>query len=95
MPYVMISHKVANYAKWKKAVNAFAKFRKASGEKCFYACRHSKKPNEVLVWCEWDNAARMKKFIKSAELRKAMKDAGVVSKPEITTYNKMDVLSVK
>lgn len=95
MPYVMISHKVANYAKWKRAVNAHAKWRKASGEKCFYACRNSKKPNDVMIWCEWDNAARMQKFMKSAELRKAMKAAGVVGKPKISTFNRMDVLTVK
>jgi heme-degrading monooxygenase HmoA len=94
MPYVMISHKVANYAKWKKAVRAFAKVRKASGEKCFYACRNSQHPNDVMVWCEWDTAARMQKFLKSAELRKAMKEAGVVGKPQISTFNRMDVLTV-
>ena len=95
MPYSMISHKVANYAKWKAAVRRFAGVRKASGEKCFYACRDAKHPNKVMVWCEWDTTARMKKFLKSAELRKAMKDAGVLGKPEISTFNKMDVLTVK
>ena len=94
MPYVMIRHKVANYAKWKRAVNEFAKFRKASGEKCFYVCRNSKSPNYLMVWCEWDTAARMKEFIKSAELRKAMKGAGVISKPAIQMFDRMDVLSV-
>jgi len=94
MPYVMISHKVANYAKWKRVVNAFADFRKASGEKCFYACRDSKKPNEVMVWCEWDTTARMKKFMNSDELRQAMGKAGVVGKPAISFFDKMDVLTV-
>ena len=94
MPYSMISHKVANYAKWKNAVRAFAEVRKAAGEKCFYACRHSKHPNNVMVWCEWGTAAQMKKFLKSAQLRKAMKDAGVIGKPQISTFNKMDVLTV-
>jgi quinol monooxygenase YgiN len=93
MPYVMISHKVANYAKWKRGVRAAAKWRKASGEKCFYACRNSKSPNDVMVWCEWDNAARMRKFLKSAELRKAMKAVGVTGKPEISIFDRMDILT--
>jgi len=93
MPYIMIRHQVANYAQWKRGVKAFAQFRKASGEKCFYACRGSKDPNDLLVWCEWDNTARMKKFAKSRELRKAMKGAGVISKPEVTFYGKMEDLS--
>ena len=95
MFYVMVSHKVANYAKWKRVVESAAKWRKASGEKCFYVCRDSKNPNNLLVWCEWDSAARAKKFVKSAELRKRMKEASVVGKPVISFYNKMEVLSVK
>ena len=93
MPYVMISHKVANYAKWKRTVLDFAKFRKASGEKSFCVCRSSKDPNDLLVWCEWDTTARMMKFLKSSDLRKAMKAAGVISKPVISFYNKMEDLS--
>ena len=93
MPYIMIRHKVANYAQWKRGVKAFAQFRLASGEKCFYACRGSKDPNELLVWCEWDTTARMKKFAKSRELRKAMKGAGVIGKPEVSFYGKMEALS--
>ena len=95
MFYVMISHKVANYAKWKRVVNSLAPWRKAAGEKCFYACRDSKSPNAVMVWCEWDTAARAKKFMKSAELRKHMKEAGVVGKPDVSFFNRMDVLSAK
>lgn len=94
MSYVMIRHKVANYAKWKREVLAFRMFGKASGEKSFYVCRSSKNPNDLLVWCEWDTAARMRKFVKSAELRKAMKAAGVISKPEISFFSKMEDLSV-
>ena len=95
MSYVMVRHKIANYAKWKRVVTSVAEWRKESGEKCLYVCRSSKNPNDLLVWCEWDTAARAQKFLKSAELRKRMKEAGVVGKPEISMYNKMEVLSVK
>ena len=95
MSYSMISHKVANYSKWKRVVKSAAKWRKASGEKCFYVCRGAKNPNDLLVWCEWDSEARMKKFIRSPELRDAMKKAGVVGKPEISFFNKMEDLSVR
>ena len=94
MSSVMIRHKVANYAKWKRGVVAAKTWRKASGEKSLYVCRSSKNPNDLLVWCEWDNAARMKKFMKSAELRKAMKGAGVLGKPEVSFYGTMEDLTV-
>ncbi len=47
-----------------------------------------------MVWCEWDTAARMKKFMNSAELRQAMEKAGVVGKPTVSFFDKMDVMSV-
>ncbi|TAK92229.1 MAG: hypothetical protein EPO07_19495 [Verrucomicrobia bacterium] len=95
MPYTMISHKIANYAKWKRGVNAFAKVRKAAGEKSFYVARCAKNPNHVMVWCEWENTARLKKFLKSADLRKAMKGAGVISKPEIGIFKSMEDLTAR
>jgi len=93
MSYVLIRHKVANYAKWKRVVNAAKAWRKASGEKSFYVLRSSKNPNDLTVCCGWDSAARMQKFIKSPELRQRMKDAGVVSKPEVCFFSKMEDLS--
>lgn len=95
MPYVMVRHKVANYAKWKSAVKSHADWRRESGEKCLFVCRADKNPNDLLVWCEWDTAARMKKFVKSPKLRKAMKEAGVVGKAEVSLWGKMDDLSVR
>lgn len=94
MSYVMIRHKVANYAKWKREVKAFAKFRKASGEKCFYVSRSNKSPNNLLVWCAWDTSAKLKKFLKSSELVEAMKAAGVTSKPEVAIFDKLEDLTV-
>ena len=94
MSYVMIRHTVASYARWKSGVRAAAKWRKASGEKSFCVCRSSKNPNDLTVICGWDNANRMRKFVKSRELRKAMKGAGVVSKPEVSFFSSMADLSV-
>jgi heme-degrading monooxygenase HmoA len=94
MSYLMIRHKVANYGKWKRAVNAFKKFRKTSGEKSFYVCRGSKNPNDLIVFCGWDSASRMRNFVRSAELRRAMKEAGVISRPEVTFFSKMEDLSL-
>ena len=94
MSYVMINHKVANYAKWKRVVNAAKAWRKASGEKSLYVCRNNKNPNDLMVWCEWDSAAGMQKFMKSPELGERMKEAGVIGKPEIHFFNKMEDLSV-
>jgi hypothetical protein len=55
---------------------------------------NKKNPNDLTVCCAWDTAARMQKFMKSPQLRERMKAAGVVSKPEVQFFSKMDDLSV-
>lgn len=94
MAYVLIRHKVANYARWKRVVVAASAWRKASGEKSFYVLRDAKDPNDLTVCCGWDTAARMKQFVNSADLRLRMKEAGVIGQPEIRLFNKMDDLSM-
>jgi heme-degrading monooxygenase HmoA len=94
MPYVLIQHRVADYGKWKRVVNSAKAWRKASGEKSFQVYRSSRNPNDLAIVCQWDTAARMQKFVKSAELRERMMDAGVISKPEVVFYAKGEDLSV-
>ena len=94
MPYVLIRHKVANYAKWKRAVGAAAKFRKAGGEKTFKAFRSSANTNDVTVICSWATTAKMRKFMKSPDLRKAMRAAGVKGKPQIQFFSSREDLGV-
>ncbi len=94
MPYVLIRHRVANYAKWKRVVNSARPLRKRSGEKSFRVYRSSRNPNDLTVVCAWDTSAKMAKFVKSAELRERMIEAGVISKPEIHFFGKAEDLSV-
>ena len=95
MPHVSIRHKVADYAQWKRAVQGFAAVRKAAGETSFQVYRDSKSPNDVTVVCGWENSGKMQKFLKSAQLRNAMKEAGVVGKPVIQRFGKAEDLTAR
>ena len=95
MPYVFVRHRVASYAQWKRVVNAAKAWRKTSGEKSFQVYRSSRNPNDLTIICGWDTPARMKKFVKSAELRRRMLDAGVISKPDIQFFSRAEGLGVK
>jgi hypothetical protein len=94
MPYVILRHRVANYAKWKRVVNSAKALRRKSGEKSFMVYRSSRNPNDLTVICGWDTSARMKKFLKSGDLRERMMDAGVISKPRTEFFSKAEDLSV-
>ena len=95
MSYVLIRHKVANYAQWKRAVRAAAAWRRASGEVSMQVYRNSADPNDLTVVCAWANAGKMRKFMDSPELRERMHQAGVVNQPEVQFFSKAEDLTAR
>jgi hypothetical protein len=86
MATVFIRHKVRNYARWKKAFDAFAPTRRAGGETSYIIGHVPGKPNNLCLLFQWDTAANAAKFLKSKELKAAMKGAGVAEKPEVVVF---------
>jgi heme-degrading monooxygenase HmoA len=82
MSYLVIRHKVEDYAKWKTAFDAHASTRKAQGCKGGRLLRDTKKPTEVVIVFEWDNLDKARTFTQSDDLRKTMESAGVIGEPE-------------
>jgi len=83
MPYVLIRHTVADYPKWKRAFDGHGRARKSGGSKGGQLFRSATKPRDVFILLRWNDLRRAKKFAKSADLRKAMKAAGVRGKPDV------------
>jgi len=94
MAYVLLRHKVDNYAKWKRTVQACAEWRKTNGEASFQVFRSSASPNDLTVLCRWADAAQARKFIASPALRERMRDAGVLGKPQVHFFKDSDDLTV-
>ena len=83
MNYVMIRHKVKDFKKWKAAYDAHGRARQGAGLKERCLLRNAKSRNDVSILFEANEPARAKAFCGSADLRAAMKKAGVTSKPEL------------
>ena len=83
MPYMLVRHKVENYAKWKPAYDEHAATRKDSGSKKAHLFRNADNPNEIVILFEWDNLDNARKFAQSEDLKKKMQQAGVSEKPDI------------
>ena len=83
MNYVMIRHKVKDFKKWKAAYDAHGPAREGAGLKERVLLRNAKSRNDVWILFEANNLARAKAFCASADLRAAMKKAGVTGKPEL------------
>lgn len=84
MNYLLIRHKVKDFKKWKAAYDAHGPAREAAGLKERCLLRNTKSRNETFILFAADNLARAKAFCGSADLRAAMKKAGVTGKPELT-----------
>lgn len=83
MPYMLVRHKVTDYAKWKLAFDKHGSVRKASGSKGGRLYRNADNPNEIMIGFKWDNLEKARKFAQSEDLRKVMEQAGVADKPDI------------
>jgi heme-degrading monooxygenase HmoA len=83
MPYMLVRHKVEDFAKWKPAYDNHAATRKASGSKGARLFRRADNPNETVILFEWDSLNNARKFAQSEDLVKTMQKAGVIDKPDI------------
>jgi len=86
MATVFVRHKVRNYAKWKRVFDGFVPRRRAGGETSYIIGHVPGKPNNLCLLFQWDTAANAAKFLKSKELKAAMKGAGVTEKPDIFVF---------
>jgi hypothetical protein len=83
MNYVLIRHKVADFAKWKPVYDAHASARTDAGLDEEHLLRNSDNSNEVILLFSARDVARAKQFAASDDLRQRMQEAGVSDKPDI------------
>jgi quinol monooxygenase YgiN/heme-degrading monooxygenase HmoA len=88
---VVIEHKVKDYDAWKPGFDAHEQARRDMGAKAHGLMRGIKDPNLVSVWVPTDDIAKFEAGVASPEMKKAMKDAGVIGKPKVTYMNTVDM----
>lgn len=83
MVYVLVRHKVKDYSKWKPVFDQQSENRKGAGVKGVRLFHNIDSINDISIILEWDTIENAKKFYDSDDLKKIMKEAGVVRKPYI------------
>jgi len=83
MPYLLVRHKVEDYARWKSVFDAVAALRRTSGSQGGQLFRNAHDPNELVALFEWDDLGKMRQFAQSDDLREKMHEAGVPDRPDI------------
>jgi hypothetical protein len=89
--WVLVTHKVKDYAAWKKAFDADgAEKRKSFGLIDVVISRSLADSNTVHLVFDVSDMAKAKARMNDPELKKIMTDAGVVGAPKVEWYNSAD-----
>lgn len=88
MVYLLIEHKVEDFDKWKSVYDEHEIVRRKAGLKELYLLRNTSGSKDVVILYEGSDPAKVRDFIASEDLRKAMQRAGVVGKPTFNILEK-------
>jgi heme-degrading monooxygenase HmoA len=92
MPYVMVTHKVADYTRWKPIFDADGANREIAGSQGGQLFRSADDPNEVAILFEWD-LEQARQYSQREEVRAKMQEAGVLAPPELSFLEEIEQLS--
>ncbi len=84
MAKLLVHHKVQDYSAWRKIFDDDDQRRKEYGSTGFQVLRSASDPNDLTVIMDWPSVDAAQAFATSDALREKMKNAGVVSQPEMT-----------
>jgi len=81
---VIVRHKVADFAAWKRGFDAHASARAEAGILGHAINRSSEDPSLVVIYLQARSIDQLRAFAESASLEDAMKNAGVTSAPDLS-----------
>ena len=81
--YVVVRHRVADFATWRKVYDSHRPQQKEAGLTERHVLRGTDVPNEIIIVFEAADLAKARAFASSADLRETMMRAGVQDKPDI------------
>lgn len=84
MATLIVHHKVQNYSAWRRAFDDHDKARQEFGSTGFQVFQSASDPNDVTALTNWPSIDAAKAFATSDSIKEAMKNAGVISQPEVT-----------
>ncbi len=77
MAYVVSRFKVKDYEGWRTHFDALSELRKANGRISERVLRNKDHPDEIVLFFEWDDVERARKYSQSPELKKKLKESGI------------------
>lgn len=90
MPFVLVRHKVRDFAEWKPFFDADAPVRQQAGIHTRHLLRNADDPQEIIVLFEVDDLGKAREFSQAPQLKEIMEKAGVLDQPDMYFLEKAD-----
>lgn len=84
MAKLLVHHKVQDYSAWRKVFDEDDQRREEYGSTGVQVLKSASDPNDLTVIMDYPSVDAAKAFATSDALKEKMKDAGVISQPQIT-----------
>ncbi len=84
MSHVLVRFKVADFKTWKPVFESYLWLRQKAGIKELLVEHNAENPNEIVILFEASDPDRAKAYAASDDLKRAMKEGGVLGPPEMT-----------
>jgi quinol monooxygenase YgiN len=83
MAKLYVHHKIKDYVAWRKVFDDLTSVRTQFGCTGHQVFRSPSDPNEITILTDWKNVDQARAYATSNELKEGMKDAGVLSQPDV------------
>jgi len=80
--YVIVRHRVSDYAEWKRGFDGHEGRRAEAGLSVVHVLRSADDPHMVVIMLKASDLARAKAFAASLDLKEAMQKSGVIDRPD-------------
>jgi hypothetical protein len=87
MPFMLVTHKVADFNAWKSEFDTHLRTRRTSGLIDLHVMRDDSDPNTVVLLFGTTDLDKAREFMASNELHTVMRNAGVLGQPQIKFLN--------
>lgn len=81
--FLLVRHKVRDFAKWKTVYDAHKPTRDQAGVTEKHLLRGADDPNDIFILFAAQDLGRAKTFAESADLKETMQKAGVLDRPDV------------
>ncbi len=90
MPELLIRHRVADFALWKRVFDEQRSTRWSNGCRGGQVFRNAEDPAELVILLDWDDLRRASLYSRSDELLESLRTAGVVDDPDLWILDQPD-----